>query len=184
MPAIRALLEKTGVPLARVYEAVQLTGNVRRRRAASAARALAARASPPRASAPAAPRPAPAQVLPRLYLCVTAGSVYIKSMQGRAADVLADLLEMVKGVQQPQRGLFLRHYLAQKFKDKLPDAGSPYDGARSPAAPGARRLLAARPPAAHRRPPPSSSRLLPRRRQAPAARCPTPSTSSSPTLAR
>jgi vacuolar protein sorting-associated protein 35 len=35
---------------------------------------------------------------------------------------------MVKGVQSPQRGLFLRHYLAQKCKDKLPDAGSPYEG--------------------------------------------------------
>jgi vacuolar protein sorting-associated protein 35 len=90
-------LHRAGVPLARVYEAVQLTGNV----------------------------------LPRLYLMITAGSVYIRSMAGKAKDVLADLSEMVKGVQHPQRGLFLRHYLAQKCKDKLPDVGSPYEGASS-----------------------------------------------------
>lgn len=88
-------LQRSGMHLSRVYEAVQLTGNV----------------------------------LPRCYLMVTAGAVYIKSGQGRAKDVLGDLLEMVKGVQHPQRGLFLRHYLAQKTKDKLPDAGSPYEGA-------------------------------------------------------
>jgi hypothetical protein len=117
-------------------------------------------------------------VLPRLYLCVTAGSVYIKSMQGRAADVLADLLEMVKGVQQPQRGLFLRHYLAQKCKDKLPDAGSPYDGAR-----GACCTLAATRACAHARCHLPAAPLPPSV-QAPAARCPTPSPSSSPTLAR
>lgn len=59
---------------------------------------------------------------------ITAGSVYIKSGQATAKDVLVDLLEMVKGVQHPQRGLFLRYYLAQKCKDKLPDVGSPYEG--------------------------------------------------------
>lgn len=62
-------------------------------------------------------------VLPRLYLLVTAGSVYVKSLQAPAKDVLRDLVEMCAGVQHPQRGLFLRAYLAQMMKDKLPDAG-------------------------------------------------------------
>lgn len=61
-------------------------------------------------------------VLPRLYLLVTAGSVYAKSLQAPAKDVLRDLVEMCSGVQHPQRGLFLRAYLAQMMKDKLPDA--------------------------------------------------------------
>lgn len=61
-------------------------------------------------------------VLPRLYLLVTAGSVYAKSLQAPAKDVLRDLVEMCAGVQHPQRGLFLRAYLAQMMKDKLPDA--------------------------------------------------------------
>lgn len=60
-------------------------------------------------------------VLPRLYLLITAGSVYIKSQQAPAKDVLKDLVEMCAGVQHPQRGLFLRAYLAQMMKDKLPD---------------------------------------------------------------
>ncbi len=35
---------------------------------------------------------------------------------------------MVKGVQQPVRGLFLRYYLLKMMKDKLPDKGSEYEG--------------------------------------------------------
>lgn len=62
-------------------------------------------------------------VLPRLYLLITAGSVYVKSLQAPARDVLRDLVEMCAGVQHPQRGLFLRAYLGQMMKDKLPVAG-------------------------------------------------------------
>lgn len=61
-------------------------------------------------------------VLPRLYLLVTAGSVYVKSRQTSAKEVLSDLVEICAGVQHPQRGLFLRAYLAQMMKDKLPSA--------------------------------------------------------------
>jgi len=42
------------------------------------------------------------RAMARRYLMITAGSVYIKSGQASAKDVLADLLEMVKGVQHPQ----------------------------------------------------------------------------------
>lgn len=45
-------------------------------------------------------------VLPRLYLLVTAGSVYVKSLQAPAKDILRDLVEMCAGVQHPQKGLF------------------------------------------------------------------------------
>lgn len=65
-------------------------------------------------------------VLPRLYLLVTVGSVYIKSRQAPAKDILKDLVEMAKGVQHPMRGLFLRNYLAHVARDKLPDVGSEY----------------------------------------------------------
>jgi len=118
-------------------------------------------------------------VLVRLYLLVTAGSAYLKSGQVRAfagrvsppavavlpvrrplqigaKDLLNDLMDMVKGVQHPQRALFLRYYLHQKIKgpcggpastplesrarlpapppppraaDKLPDVGTAYEGA-------------------------------------------------------
>ena len=65
-------------------------------------------------------------VLPRLYLLITVGSVYIKSRQAPAKDILKDLVEMSKGVQHPMRGLFLRNYLSHIARDKLPDVGSEY----------------------------------------------------------
>lgn len=71
-------------------------------------------------------------VLPRLYLLITAGSVYVKSLQAPARDVLRDLVEMCAGVQHPQRGLFLRAYLAQMMKDKLPDVNNQYGGVNVP----------------------------------------------------
>ncbi|KAM7517286.1 hypothetical protein LguiA_006869 [Lonicera macranthoides] len=67
-------------------------------------------------------------ILPRLYLLCTVGSVYIKSKEAPAKDVLKDLVEMCRAVQHPIRGLFLRSYLAQISRDKLPDIGSEYEG--------------------------------------------------------
>ena len=67
-------------------------------------------------------------ILPRLYLLITVGSVYVKSGEGAAKDVLKDLVEMAKGVQHPIHGLFLRAYLGQASKTLLPDAGSPFEG--------------------------------------------------------
>ena len=67
-------------------------------------------------------------ILPRLYLLITVGAVYIKSKEGGAKDVLRDLVEMAKGVQQPIHGLFLRTYLSQASKTLLPDTGSEYEG--------------------------------------------------------
>lgn len=67
-------------------------------------------------------------ILPRLYLLITVGSVYIKSKEAPAKDVLKDLVEMCRGVQHPTRGLFLRNYLSEMTKDKLPDVGSDYEG--------------------------------------------------------
>lgn len=68
-------------------------------------------------------------IVPRLYLMVCVGGVYIASLEAPAKDILKDLVEMIKGVQQPMRGLFLRHYLTQCTKNRLPDVGSPYEGA-------------------------------------------------------
>ena len=59
---------------------------------------------------------------------VTVGSAYIKTKEAPVKLILKDLLDMVKGVQQPVRGLFLRYYLLKMMKDKLPDSGSEYEG--------------------------------------------------------
>lgn len=67
-----------------------------------------------------------ANILPRLYLLITVGAVYIKTKKVPANEVLKDLIEMCQGVQHPTRGLFLRTYLADMTKDKLPEKGSVY----------------------------------------------------------
>ncbi|EPS63448.1 hypothetical protein M569_11336, partial [Genlisea aurea] len=67
-------------------------------------------------------------ILPRMYLLCTVGSVYVKSKEAPAKDILKDLVEMCRGIQHPLRGLFLRSYLSQVSRDKLPDGGSDYEG--------------------------------------------------------
>jgi len=56
-------------------------------------------------------------------------STYLLRTAAAAKDILTDLVEMCRGVQHPMRGLFLRNYLAQASKSKLPDTGSEYEGA-------------------------------------------------------
>jgi len=67
-------------------------------------------------------------IIPRLYLLITVASIYIKSKRAPAKDILFDLVELCRGVQHPMRGLFLRNFLSQISKDKLPDMGSEYEG--------------------------------------------------------
>lgn len=67
-------------------------------------------------------------IVPRLYLMICVGGVYVSSLEAPAKDILKDIVEMVKGVQHPIRGLFLRNYLTQVTKNRLPDIGSPYEG--------------------------------------------------------
>ena len=63
-------------------------------------------------------------IIPRLYLLVTVGLVYMKTTIGCRRDVLRDLVEMCRGVQHPLRGLFLRNYLLQSCRNVLPDVES------------------------------------------------------------
>ncbi|XP_039269213.1 vacuolar protein sorting-associated protein 35-like [Styela clava] len=63
-------------------------------------------------------------IIPRLYLLVTVGVVYIKAKPSSSRVILKDLVEMCKGVQHPLRGLFLRNYLLQCTKNVLPNASS------------------------------------------------------------
>ncbi|KAF6041130.1 VPS35 [Bugula neritina] len=60
-------------------------------------------------------------IVPRLYLLITVGVVYIKVSEFSRKDILKDLVEMCRGVQHPLRGLFLRNYLLQCTKNVLPD---------------------------------------------------------------
>ncbi|XP_052759269.1 vacuolar protein sorting-associated protein 35 [Galleria mellonella] len=60
-------------------------------------------------------------IVPRLYLLITVGLVYIKTSTSLRRDLLKDLVEMCRGVQHPLRGLFLRNYLLQCTRNILPD---------------------------------------------------------------
>lgn len=61
-------------------------------------------------------------IIPRLYLLITVGLVYMKSNEQSKKDILKDLVEMCRGVQHPLRGLFLRNYLLQCTRNILPDS--------------------------------------------------------------
>ena len=65
-------------------------------------------------------------LIPRLYLMITTGAVYIENKPSVSKQIILDLLGMVKGVQNPTRGLFTRYYLLKMIKDKLPDTGNEY----------------------------------------------------------
>ena len=60
-------------------------------------------------------------IVPRMYLLITVGLVYIRTGEYSRRDILRDLVEMCRGVQHPLRGLFLRNYLLQCTRNVLPD---------------------------------------------------------------
>lgn len=61
-------------------------------------------------------------LLPRLYLLVTLGSVCIKMRAVKPKLILQDVAEMCHAVHHPVRGLFLRAFMTQMFRDKMPAA--------------------------------------------------------------
>lgn len=68
-------------------------------------------------------------IVPRLYLLITVGLVYIKTNTALKRSIIKDLVEMCRGVQHPLRGLFLRNYLLQCTRNILPDVQQqPADG--------------------------------------------------------
>ena len=50
-------------------------------------------------------------IIPRVFLMISVGSVYIEAGQTTATEVIFDLLNIIKGVQNPLRGLFCRYFL-------------------------------------------------------------------------
>lgn len=71
-------------------------------------------------------------IVPRLYLLITVGLVYIKSNPMLKRNLLKDLVEMCRGVQNPLRGLFLRNYLLQCTRNVIPDQADVEEGNTEP----------------------------------------------------
>ena len=59
-------------------------------------------------------------IVPRLYLMITVGSVYMSIPEAPVKEIMKDMMEMSRGVLHPIRGLFLRHYLSGQTRDHLP----------------------------------------------------------------
>ena len=66
-------------------------------------------------------------VIPRIYLMITVGSIYMEKVPKSVHVILFDLLGVVKQVQNPVKGLFIRNYLLKMIKDKLPDKDNIYE---------------------------------------------------------
>lgn len=59
-------------------------------------------------------------LVPRLYLMVTVGAVYMSVPDAPVREIMRDMMEMTRGAQHPIRGLFLRHYLSGQARENLP----------------------------------------------------------------
>ncbi|PPJ51447.1 hypothetical protein CBER1_09163 [Cercospora berteroae] len=63
-------------------------------------------------------------IVPRLYLMITVGTVYMGIEDAPVKEIMKDMMEMSRGVQHPVRGLFLRYYLSGQARDYLPEGDS------------------------------------------------------------
>ncbi|KAL8911622.1 MAG: hypothetical protein Q9171_003229 [Xanthocarpia ochracea] len=59
-------------------------------------------------------------IVPRLYLMITVGTVYMGIEDAPVKEIMKDMMEMSRGVQHPIRGLFLRYYLTGQAREALP----------------------------------------------------------------
>ena len=66
-------------------------------------------------------------IVSRLYLLICVASAYIETGQANATDIIFDLFNLMKGVQNPLRGLFCRFFFLKIVKDRLPDKGNEYE---------------------------------------------------------
>ena len=60
-------------------------------------------------------------IVPRIFLMITVGTVFIESKQCDAEELIYDIIQMIRGVQYPLRGLFSRYFLLKMFKDFFPN---------------------------------------------------------------
>ena len=65
-------------------------------------------------------------LIPRLYLMILSGSLYLESRPNDYREILYDLINVVKCVQNPLRAFWLRYFLYKEIKDKLPIKNGDY----------------------------------------------------------
>jgi vacuolar protein sorting-associated protein 35 len=57
---------------------------------------------------------------------ISVGGLIMENEPNSTEEIITDLLGMIKGIQNPIRGLFTRYFLLKRIKDKLPDKGNKY----------------------------------------------------------
>ena len=60
-------------------------------------------------------------VIPRLYLLILSGAIYIENSPELSKELSDELLDQVKEAQAPLRAIFARYFLAKIMKDKFPN---------------------------------------------------------------
>lgn len=61
-------------------------------------------------------------IIPRIFLLICVGVPYIESQEcENPFDIINDIFNLMKGVQNPLRGLFCRYFFLQMLKDKFND---------------------------------------------------------------
>ena len=65
-------------------------------------------------------------LLPRLYLMIIVGGIYLEKYPNNYREILYDLINVVKCVQSPLRAFWLRYFLFNYIKDKLPYKNGDY----------------------------------------------------------
>ena len=65
-------------------------------------------------------------LIPRLYLMIISGSIYLEQSPLKYREILYDLINIVKCEQNPLRAFWLRYFLYKYIKDKLPIKNGEY----------------------------------------------------------
>ena len=65
-------------------------------------------------------------LIPRLYFMIISGSLYLELRPNDYREILYDLINVVKCVQNPLRAFWVRYFLYKEIKDKLPIKNGDY----------------------------------------------------------
>ena len=63
-------------------------------------------------------------VLPRLYLMILVGNIYIENNPNEKKEILNEIMKMVNGVQHPLRGFYVRYFIIKMLKNNFNDIDS------------------------------------------------------------
>ena len=65
-------------------------------------------------------------VIPRLYLVIISGALYIQNSPEKCKEIMEDILDLLKQAQSPLRAIFVRYFFCKIMKGKLPEGNNKY----------------------------------------------------------